>query len=115
MSTPARSRLWLLPGVLAALALGGAVRADNPDPALLKETPRLLAELTKYQGQYKTIGILPFKVQKGTRPTSFHAAPLAAGFPERLAVAIVLTMEVKKDSNALNVIDNAPGVVAAAK
>src|SRR5436189_3739698 len=102
---PARSLLPSALAGLAALALTGPLRADNLDRALLREAPKLLGKLTDKFKEPGTLGILPFKVQKGTRPASYLAAPLATGITERLAVSIVMSMKVSL-GEPWGVIDN---------
>src|SRR5262245_32997817 len=107
------TRFWPVPGVLTALVMTGAAGADNLDRALLKETPRLMRELTKNYKTPQTIAVLPFKVQKGTRPASYFAAPLATGITERLSVSIVMSMK-PAGGEPWGVIENAPAVLSAA-
>lgn len=81
--------------------------ARGLDQALLKAAPKIALYLSN-KG-YRTVGVLPFKVQKGTRTASYDAAPLAANLPGRLENALLMTMSSNDESKALKIIRDAAG------
>jgi hypothetical protein len=110
--------LLLLPlaGLLAAVGVSEGRQNGEKKPqkaekgldvALLKAAPRIALYLSN-KG-YKSVGVLPFKVKKGTRQPSYDAAPLAANLPGRLENALVMTMSSDDESKALKIIRDAAG------
>jgi hypothetical protein len=107
---PGARNLWRV-ALLAPLALllGSALpaRAAHLDEALLKEAPKILATLKK-KG-FTTVGVLPFKVQKGARKASYTVAPLTASLPGRLENALILGQGDDEDT-AIHVLAGAASV-----
>ncbi|MGL4553022.1 MAG: hypothetical protein ACRC33_17780 [Gemmataceae bacterium] len=74
--------------LIAALLLTAAAapcRAGNLDRALIARAGQLLEEVAG--AGHKTVGVLPFRIKKGTRPAS---APLAGSMPGRLENALIV-------------------------
>jgi hypothetical protein len=97
-----------------ALLLGTAtpVRAAHLDEGLLKAAPDLLIYLKK-EG-YRNVGVLPFKVKKGTRQASYLGAPLTASMPGRLENALIMSQG-KNEAAAIGIIRDAAGMASRAK
>ncbi len=79
----------LFAAAAAILVLTGAGRTASLDKALLVKCPDLLDALK--EEKVRTVGILPFRVKKGTRVAGFTSAPLATNLPGRLENALILT------------------------
>jgi hypothetical protein len=105
---------WLLLAPLVLL-LGTATpaRAAHLDEALLRAAPNVLLYL-KSQG-YTNVGVLPFKVKKGTRPASYLGAPLATSMPGRLENALIMGQIVRREADAVGIIRDAAGTANKAK
>lgn len=89
------------------------VQAANLDQALLKNAPDLLVALKK--ANIKVVGVLPFAVQRGTRPAAFDCAPLSAGLPTRLENALILRQPGNEpDESLLKVLRDVVGTAARA-
>jgi hypothetical protein len=101
MKTPSKlaicGTLWL--------ALSAAARADNLDAALYRESPKVMQYLRDHG--YRNVGILKFRVQKGTHQPSFRVGPLNTNLPTRLENALVLR---DKDDNPIGIIHDADKV-----
>jgi hypothetical protein len=105
-------RILLLGPVGLLLAAAAEARAANLDEALLKAAPGILS-FVKEEG-YTNIGVLPFKVQKGSRKASFGAAPLAANLPGRLENVLIMSQGSDEDE-AVGIIRDAGGTAQKAK
>jgi hypothetical protein len=80
--------------VLAVLAWPAGVQADNIDERLLKEGAKLMRALK--ENQYKSVGVLKFRVKKGDREPSFEAGLLNANMATRLEYALILANDETK-------------------
>jgi hypothetical protein len=80
--------LCILGLALAALVVPGTARAGQLDKDLLRNSARVLYYLDA-QG-YRNVGVLPFLVQRGSRPASHDAAPLALDLTSRLENGLIL-------------------------
>jgi serine/threonine protein kinase len=98
--------------ILDQPAVPAGVVHPNLDLALLRAAPQIALSLSN-QG-YRSVGVLPFQVQKGARPASYEDAPLSAGLPGRLENALVMTMG-DDESKALAIIRNAAGTASQQK
>jgi hypothetical protein len=76
----------------------------NLDIALLRQAPKILKFLS--DNDYKSVGILPFKVKKGTRQAGYYSAPLATNLPGRLENALIMGMG-DDEKSALHIIRDA--------
>jgi hypothetical protein len=98
---------------LAALALcvayPGAARADRLDKKLVEEMPAIYEHLKTEKG-YQNVGVLRFRVQKGTKPARFDNAPLNGNLATRLENLLVLQGS-PEEKKALGVIHE-PGATA---
>src|ERR1700722_13841390 len=84
-----RNLKWIVMLSPIALLLAPApAGAAHLDEALLKAAPTILTYL-KTEG-YSNVGILPFKVQKGTRTASYLGAPPTLNLPGRLENALIM-------------------------
>src|SRR5262249_41727203 len=109
--------LLLLPlaGLLAVGVSEGGQNGDSEKPkpargldlALLKAAPRIAIYLS--DKGYKSVGVLPFKIKKGTRQASYDGAPLAASLPGRLENALIMTMSTDDERKTLKIIRDAAG------
>src|SRR5436190_11454590 len=103
-----------LPILAAALVLGGWVnnpapaRADNIDLELYKQAPKVMEYLQK-QG-FQNVGVLKFRVQKGTKPETFNAGPLNVNMASRLENLLILVNDTKQP---IGIIHDASRVAAA--
>src|SRR5262245_36535586 len=81
-----------LVGVVATVAMpltaAPRARADALDRALNDRMPDLVQRL-RDRG-YRTVGVLRFRAQKGTRPASFQVAPINASLTARLENLLVI-------------------------
>jgi hypothetical protein len=86
--------------------------AKNLDIGLLKQAPKMVMFLS--EKGYKNIGVLPFKVKKGTREAGFYSGPLGTTLPGRLENALIMSMG-DDESVALNIIRDAGGAASQQK
>jgi hypothetical protein len=82
------SRLFLL----ALIALGPVARAGELDDALLDHGLKLLTEVR--MADVKTVGVLPFAVQRSTAPASRDFAPLATNLTTRIENVLIFRQNV---------------------
>jgi hypothetical protein len=88
-------RLILAAGVgFVVTASVPAARADNIDLELFKQAPKIMDYVQK-QG-YRNIGVLKFRVQKGSKPESFNAGPLNVNMASRLENMLILFNNTKQ-------------------
>jgi hypothetical protein len=96
--------------VLAAVGLIVAprtARADNLDVRLLREATAVMQVLQ--DRQYKNIGVLKFRVQKGEREPSFDVGLLNANMATRLEYALILA---NNESNPIGITRDASRTAA---
>jgi len=96
------------PGLLAiaalvAAGLPGAARADNLDQRLHEEMPSIVKKLT--EKKYTNIGVLPFRVQRGTGKAGFNT-PLSGNLPRRVENLLIIHGN-KDEEKTLGVIRDA--------
>jgi hypothetical protein len=104
---------WLLLAPLALLVGTAApARAAHLDEALLSAAPDILIYLEKHN--IKNVGVLPFKVKKGTRQASYLGAPLASSLPGRLENALIMSQGTN-EAKAIGIIRDAAGTASQAK
>lgn len=96
--------------VAACLLLAGLSRADNIDLRLREEAPKVLEHL-RAKG-YHNVGILHFRVKKGTLPVSFKVGPLNSNLASRVENVLVLLNET---TQPVGIIHDASQVAAAKK
>jgi hypothetical protein len=99
----------VLVGLLLAWGAEARAAADEPalEAALRREAPRVLGYL-KGHG-YRTVGVLKFRVKKGTEPVSDRVGALNLDLAARLEVALVLANDVRAP---LGVVRDASAVAA---
>jgi hypothetical protein len=85
----ARPAAWrvVLACATAPFLVSGPARADNLDQELLFKARAVLDDLRAHG--CKNVGVLKFRVQKGTRAPSFRAGPFNAALARRLENALV--------------------------
>jgi hypothetical protein len=106
---------WLLLPALALTALladGSPASAGTLDVALLEQSADVL-EFIMDKG-WKNVGVLPFKVQRGSRASSFSGGPLSHNITRRIENALILSME-SNEKKAIGVIRDATGTANQAK
>jgi len=81
---------WAVPLAVAALGVALA-RADNLDRALLRHAPAIMEDLRA--NGYTNVGVLKFRVQKGTAAPSMHAGFLNTSLATRLENALILAQD----------------------
>lgn len=102
--TMKRSTMILFAAVLAAPLLVMSVAPPDAEARSKKKAPAKNLDFGLFQRafpvidflsakRYASVGILPFKVQKGSREASYDAAPLAAALPGRFENALLMSME----------------------
>jgi hypothetical protein len=64
------------------------------DRQLLRQAPKVIGFLK--DRDYKTVGVLKFRVKDGDQPISDHASPLNLNLAERLEIALILADDVRK-------------------
>jgi hypothetical protein len=85
---------------LTVALLPTPVRADNIDDRLLAEAGKVLKYLKDHK--YQNIGVLKFRVQKGTAAPSMNAGPLNAKMAARLENALILLNDPAKPITVLH-------------
>lgn len=103
-------RAVLLGGLLAAttLAFAPATRADNIDMKLLhEEGDKIMEYLQKHN--YKTVGVLPFRVEKSKQPPSYNVGPMNTNIATRLENMIIAKNDSKKPIDVLHDIVHGAG------
>src|SRR5262249_54226580 len=105
MSATNPTRRLLLAVPLAAL-LGAAcatpAQAGNLDRALLNETSKVFQYLGK--NKYRTVGVLRFQVQKGSRKPAVDSSSLGDNMTPRLENALSMPCDASRDQRAARVI-----------
>jgi len=91
--------------VIIGLTFLSETRADNLDAALYEQAPNLLQFLKNRQ--YKNIGVLKFRAQKGNQPLSFRVGPINTNLAGRLENALVLKTD---KANPIGIIHDASHV-----
>src|SRR5262245_7211961 len=86
--------------------------AGSMDKALLLNSGDVVDYLKK--NRIKTIGVLPFQVQRGSRAASFSTSPLSTNLPERVENALIMTMD-PDESRAIGIIRDASSAVTKAR
>jgi hypothetical protein len=109
MSLP-RHAAALLAG-LALAAAPAAARAGTLDKALLDRSGEVLAYLKT--NDVRAVGVLPFKVQRGSRAAFYGGGPIGTNLPRRVENALIMTMG-PDESQAVGVIRDAAARAAAA-
>jgi hypothetical protein len=79
--------LALVAGVWASIP--AFVRADRLDDKLKDQVDKVVVKYLKDKG-YKNVGVLPFRVQKGNKPSSFRVGPINTNLATRLENALVI-------------------------
>jgi hypothetical protein len=102
----------LLLAPIALLLASAPARAAHLDEALLKAAPTILTYLKTER--YANVGILPFKVQKGTRTASYLGAPPTLNIPGRLENALIMCQG-SNEARAVGIIRDAAGTASKAK
>jgi hypothetical protein len=104
-------------GLLTALlccASPAASRAGTLDRALLgNEMASIIAEIDRLG--YDAVGVLPFRVKRGSRPASFTGAPLCQDLPRRIENALIVSMKVESFAEPIGVTRDAAGTAARGK
>lgn len=103
--------LALLAG-LALTAPAGA-RAGTLDKALFDKSGDVLAYLKT--NDIRTVGVLPFKVQRGGREAFYGGGPIGTNLPRRVENALIMPMDPRDESKAVGVIRDAAARASAAK
>lgn len=85
------TRISLFTLILALFALASPARAGSLDMELLKKAPDILDDLIK--AKIKTVGVLPFKVQRGSRTADYVHAPIATNITNRLENSLIVTQD----------------------
>lgn len=83
----------VIPLLLLGLIVSPARSADEMEKQLLKEAPKILAEL-KAKG-FKNVGVLKFRVKKGNEPATDRAGTLNFRLAEKLELALVLANKIQ--------------------
>ena len=99
--------LWPL-ALAAGIFSPGPARADNLDLELLKQAPGLLRKLN--DRKLRNVGVLPFRVKKGARPTRLDTAPLSVSMTTRLENALILAND-ENERKALGILRDANGLL----
>lgn len=77
-----------------------AARADNIDQALLTEGPTVMQFIKK--NGYKSVGVLPFRVAKGTHQPSFNVGAMNNNMASRLENTLILLDDSKSPISILH-------------
>lgn len=104
-----RSLTTLGLALLTSVLLAGPTRAGTLDQALLHNSGDILAYLKEHK--IRTVGVLPFQVQTGSRDAQASLAPLSLNLPRRLENSLIMTME-PDERRAVGIIRDATGTVA---
>jgi hypothetical protein len=104
-------RLALLAGCLL-IAAPAQARAGSLDRQLLGRSGDVLAYLKAKK--LDTVGVLPFKVKRGTRPAGVEGGPIGLNLPPRLENSLILSME-PDEARAVGVIRDAAQTAAGAR
>src|SRR3954466_6827164 len=92
---PRDVRAWRGPlGALSVVLCAGRGGGEETlDAALLRQAPRVLADL-KAHG-VRNVGVLKFRVKKGEQPVSDRVGTLNLDLAARLEIALVLATDIK--------------------
>lgn len=83
-----RAGLVLL--VAASSCMSGSARADNLDEALMTQAEKVRDFLV--ERNYRSVGILSFRLQHGNEKPSFRGGLLIQSLPERLESALIVSL-----------------------
>ena len=87
-------RCATLAAALVACFAPSLVRADALDVELMKRAPEIRDYLLKKQ--YRGVGVLSFRLQRGTATPSFRGGQIIQNLPERLETALIVALDESK-------------------
>jgi hypothetical protein len=103
-------RVWLVLVLIVVTMSAAPAGADNLDVALLDHAPDVISYLHKHH--YRNVGILKFRIKKGSHATSFKVGPLNDNIVDRLEWALIAKNPADPPSS-IGIIHNANHVAAA--
>ncbi len=101
---------WVILGIFAATALfSEQTQADTINQGLQKQLPKIVDYLNKHE--FKTVGVLKFRVKKPGQKTTNSAGPLNSLLADRLEVGLILANPFDEERQ-LNIIKDASAKAA---